>query len=78
MVCGAMGLCRSQQFALAQLQSNEIPKVDLAQPMSPFMLNVPQLLFPQESPKQESPKKVKHISLSHFESLVLSMYEHKF
>lgn len=56
-VCGAMGLCRSQQFALAQLQSNEIPKVDLAQPMSPFMLNVPQLLFPQESPKQESPKK---------------------
>uniref|UniRef100_A0A671YST3 Prosaposin n=1 Tax=Sparus aurata TaxID=8175 RepID=A0A671YST3_SPAAU len=56
-VCAAIGLCQSQQAALAkaheQLQSNEIPKVDLTQPMAPFIINVPQLLFPQESPKQE-------------------------
>lgn len=60
MVCAAIGLCQSQQAALAkaheQLQSNEIPKVDLTQPMAPFIINVPQLLFPQESPKQEAPK----------------------
>ncbi|XP_030012717.1 prosaposin isoform X1 [Sphaeramia orbicularis] len=61
-VCGAMGLCSSEQAALAQIQdreqllSNEIPKVDLAQPMAPFILNVPQLLYPQESPKKEEPK----------------------
>ncbi|XP_068424022.1 prosaposin [Clinocottus analis] len=65
-VCGAIGLCQSQQAALAkvhtkeQLVSNEIPLVDLAQQVSPFLLNVPQLLYPQsqkqESPKQESPK----------------------
>ncbi|XP_034040100.1 prosaposin isoform X2 [Thalassophryne amazonica] len=60
-VCGAMGLCRSQQAALAeaeeglqQLLSNEIPQVDLTQQVSPFILNVPQLLFPQEM--QETPK----------------------
>ncbi|KAM3863255.1 prosaposin [Diretmus argenteus] len=59
-VCGAMGLCSSQQAALAhaqeQLQSNEIPQMDLSQQISPFLLNVPQLLYPQESPKQEAPK----------------------
>lgn len=64
-VCGAIGLCQSQQAALAkahaqeQLVSNEIPLVDLAQQVSPFLLNVPELLYPQESqksPKQESPK----------------------
>ncbi|XP_062256467.1 prosaposin [Platichthys flesus] len=59
-VCGAMGLCNSQQAALAkveaqqqQLMSNDIPQVDLAQPLTPFLLNVPGLLYPQESPKQE-------------------------
>ncbi|XP_062852016.1 prosaposin [Trichomycterus rosablanca] len=49
-VCGALGLCVTQQVALAkaQLQSNEIPQVDLSQKVSPFILNVPQLLYPQE------------------------------
>ena len=58
--CAAMGLCRSQQQVMAQyrkqIQSNEIPQLDLAQNASPFLLNVPQLLFPQDSPKQEAPK----------------------
>merc|ERR1739838_137063 len=56
-----MGLCRSQQAALAQekeqLQSNEIPQVvDLAQRIAPFIINVPQLLYPQEDAKPETPK----------------------
>ncbi|KAM3606641.1 uncharacterized protein V6R79_020329 [Siganus canaliculatus] len=61
-VCGAMGLCQSQQAALAkvkaqeQLMSNEIPQVDLAQQVAPFIINVPQLLYPQEISKQEAPK----------------------
>ncbi|XP_022599359.1 prosaposin-like isoform X2 [Seriola dumerili] len=60
-VCGAMGLCTSQQVAMAQaeakeqLMSNEIPQVDLSQQVAPFLLNVPELLYPQ-SPKQEAPK----------------------
>lgn len=66
-VCGAIGLCQTQQAGLAkvrqneQLLSNEIPKVDLSQNESPFLLNVPLLLYPQnskdEAPK-ETPKKV--------------------
>ncbi|XP_029925983.1 prosaposin isoform X2 [Myripristis murdjan] len=59
-VCAALSLCRSQQSALAQVQeqllSNEIPQVDLSQQVAPFLLNVPQLLYPQESSKQEAPK----------------------
>lgn len=59
-MCGAIGLCQSQQAALAkakeQLMSNEIPQVDLSQRVAPFLLNVPGLLYPQESPKQEAPK----------------------
>lgn len=59
-VCGAMGLCQSQQAALAKVQkqllSNEIPQVDLSQRALPFLLNVPGLLYPQESPEQEAPK----------------------
>ncbi|KAM9847825.1 prosaposin [Aulostomus maculatus] len=60
--CGAIGLCVSQQAALAkaqaqeQLLTNEIPQVDLSQQVAPFLLNVPQLLYPQESPKKETPK----------------------
>lgn len=65
--CGAIGLCQSEQAALAKLQvqqneqllSNEIPMVDLSQKESPFLLNVPMLLYPQpeeEAPKQETPK----------------------
>lgn len=67
-VCGAIGLCQSEQAALAkigvqqneQLLSNEIPKVDLSQNESPLLLNVPLLLYPQnakdETPKQETPE----------------------
>ncbi|XP_041922184.1 prosaposin isoform X1 [Alosa sapidissima] len=58
--CGAMGLCNSMQAALAKAQSellsNEIPQVDLSQRAAPFLLNIPQLLYP-EAPKQEAPKK---------------------
>lgn len=56
-VCGALGLCVSQQAGLAkaQLTSNEIPQVDLNQRVSPFLLNIPQLLYPKE--KTETPKK---------------------
>lgn len=63
MVCAAMGLCQCQQAALAkahakeQLMSNEIPPIDLSQGVAaPFLLNVPELLYPQESAKQEPPK----------------------
>lgn len=69
-VCGAIGLCQSQQAALAKVQaqqneqllSNEIPMVDLSQNESPFILNVPLLLYPQnpkdDTPKQETTKQV--------------------
>ncbi|XP_066536220.1 prosaposin [Hoplias malabaricus] len=58
-VCGALGLCVSQEEALAkaQLLSNEIPQVDLAQRVNPLLLNVPQLLFPQETKKDEQTPK---------------------
>lgn len=73
MVCAAIRLCQSQQAALAkahaqqQLVSNEIPLVDLSQKVSPFLLNVPGLLYPQESikqksPKQEGPKQVRSLT----------------
>ncbi|KAK6329523.1 hypothetical protein J4Q44_G00015010 [Coregonus suidteri] len=69
-VCGAIGLCDSQQAALGRLQSqiqskqipqltsNEIPQEDLAQRVAPFLLNVPGLLYPQaqENTKQGVPK----------------------
>ncbi|XP_067277847.1 prosaposin isoform X2 [Pseudorasbora parva] len=53
-VCSAMGLCVSVQAALAkaQLMSNEIPQVDLNQRVNPFLLNIPQLLYPQEKVKE--------------------------
>uniref|UniRef100_A0A3Q2CDA2 Prosaposin n=1 Tax=Cyprinodon variegatus TaxID=28743 RepID=A0A3Q2CDA2_CYPVA len=60
--CGAMGLCKSEQMALAKLHaqeelvSNEIPQMDLSQRVAPFLLNVPGLLYPQENLKQETPK----------------------
>ncbi|KAL0177361.1 hypothetical protein M9458_026255, partial [Cirrhinus mrigala] len=59
-VCGALGLCVSQQEALAkaQLMSNEIPKVDLNQRVNPFLLNIPQLLYPQEKTTKETPKQM--------------------
>ncbi|XP_051504691.1 prosaposin-like isoform X2 [Myxocyprinus asiaticus] len=57
-VCGALGLCVSQQAALgkALLMSNEIPQVDLTQRVNPFLLNIPQLLYPKENAKKETPK----------------------
>jgi len=64
MACSAMGLCRSLQSVLAQyreqiqIQSNEIPQVDLAQNASPFLLNVPLLLFPQDGPKPKAAPRV--------------------
>lgn len=67
-VCAAIGLCQSEQAALGklaklqvneQLASNDIPLVDLSQPIAPFILNVPQLLYPQEAPQQETPKTVR-------------------
>ncbi|XP_014896234.1 prosaposin isoform X1 [Poecilia latipinna] len=64
--CGAMGLCNSMQMSLArfepqeELKSNEIPEVDLAQRVAPFLLNVPDLLYPQNTgypaPKQGASK----------------------
>ncbi|KAF3708369.1 Prosaposin Proactivator polypeptide Saposin-A Protein [Channa argus] len=60
--CAAIGLCKTQEAALAKIQaqqqivSNEIPQVDLSQQVVPFLLNVPELLYPQESPVQEAPK----------------------
>lgn len=62
MVCAALGLCQTEQAALAklrateQLTSNNIPQVDLAQPVAPFILNVPQLLYPQDTSKQQAPQ----------------------
>lgn len=59
-----MGLCKSQQAALAEIQtqeqlvSNEIPEIDLSQQVAPFLINVPELLYPQEAPQQETPKQV--------------------
>ncbi|XP_026879158.2 prosaposin isoform X1 [Electrophorus electricus] len=54
-VCGALGLCVTQQegLAKAQLVSNEIPQVDLSQRISPMLLNIPQLLFPEEAANKE-------------------------
>ncbi|XP_051945869.1 prosaposin isoform X1 [Xyrauchen texanus] len=59
-VCGALGLCVSQQAALAKalLMSNEIPQVDLTQRVNPLLLNIPQLLYPKENAKDETPKQM--------------------
>ncbi|CAL9688064.1 unnamed protein product [Knipowitschia caucasica] len=63
--CGAIGLCRSEQAALAevhhkaQLQSNEIPKMELPPILSPFIFNIPKL--PEESHKEESPKQANDV-----------------
>ncbi|KAM4729251.1 prosaposin isoform 2-T2 [Anableps anableps] len=61
--CAAIGLCKSEQMSLAKVQaqkeelmSNEIPEMDLAQRVAPFLLNVPGLLYPQENLQQDTPK----------------------
>ncbi|XP_077206644.1 prosaposin-like [Paroedura picta] len=59
-VCSALMLCQSLQKHLAsvklqkQLQSNKIPELDFSELASPFMANVPLLLYPQEQPKEET------------------------
>ncbi|KAM7145772.1 LOW QUALITY PROTEIN: prosaposin-like [Macrochelys suwanniensis] len=59
-VCSALYLCQSLQKHLAamklqkQLQSNKIPELDFSELASPFMANVPLLLYPQDKHKQES------------------------
>ncbi|XP_060097162.1 prosaposin-like [Heteronotia binoei] len=59
-VCSALKLCQSLQKHLAsvklqkQLQSNKIPELDFSELASPFMANVPLLLYPQEQPKEKS------------------------
>ncbi|XP_054839837.1 prosaposin-like isoform X2 [Eublepharis macularius] len=59
-VCSALTLCQSLQKHLAsvklqkQLQSNKIPELDFSELASPFMANVPLLLYPQDKPKEES------------------------
>ncbi|NXY90340.1 SAP protein, partial [Alcedo cyanopectus] len=58
-VCSALSLCQSLQKHLAamklqkQLQSNKIPELDFSELASPFMANVPLLLYPQDKPKQK-------------------------
>ncbi|XP_062319006.1 prosaposin isoform X1 [Osmerus eperlanus] len=57
-MCAAMGLCGSLRAAMAklQIQTNDISQLDLSQAASPFLLNVPQLLYPQkEAPHKEAP-----------------------
>ena len=41
-----------------QLQSNKIPELDFSELASPFMANVPLLLYPQDKPKQKSKVRV--------------------
>ncbi|NXS62728.1 SAP protein, partial [Brachypteracias leptosomus] len=59
-VCSALSLCQSLQKHLAtmklqkQLQSNKIPELDFSELASPFMANVPLLLYPQDKPQQKS------------------------
>ncbi|XP_005671100.1 saposin-B-Val isoform X3 [Sus scrofa] len=53
-VCSALNLCESLQKHLAeltqqkQLESNQIPELDLAEAVAPFMANIPLLLYPQD------------------------------
>eukprot|EP00070_Physeter_catodon_P002214 XP_007104534.1 prosaposin isoform X2 [Physeter catodon] len=55
-VCSALNLCESLQKHLAelnhqnQLESNQIPDLDMAEVAAPFMANVPLLLYPQDGP----------------------------
>ena len=53
-VCSALNLCESLQKHLAelnhqkQLESNQIPELDMAEVVAPFMANIPFLLYPQD------------------------------
>lgn len=65
-VCSALNLCESLQKHLAevnhqkQLESNQIPELDMAEVVAPFMANIPLLLYPQDgSHSKPQPKKVR-------------------
>ncbi|XP_048472125.1 prosaposin [Rhincodon typus] len=55
-VCSALHLCQSLQASLAKkdILSNEIPEVDMSELTSPFIANVPLLLYPQQATKSKS------------------------
>ncbi|XP_038264858.1 prosaposin-like isoform X3 [Dermochelys coriacea] len=59
-VCRAITLCKSMETHEDALkiqkpvQSNERPVMDFPEMMSPFLANVPLLLYPQDKPQQES------------------------
>ncbi|XP_069741979.1 prosaposin [Narcine bancroftii] len=55
-VCSAMGLCQTLQGTLKEKEilSNEIPEVDMSKIVSPFIANVPLLLYPQQTIKSKS------------------------
>ncbi|OXB63868.1 hypothetical protein ASZ78_004163 [Callipepla squamata] len=78
-VCSALSLCQSLQKHLAaiklqkQLQSNKIPELDFSELTSPFMANVPLLLYPQDKPKQK-PKCKSYIS--EYSDLAIQMMMH--
>ncbi|OCT71933.1 hypothetical protein XELAEV_18034910mg [Xenopus laevis] len=58
-LCSSLGLCTSLQRHLAslkqptQLLTNEIPDVDAAKLVYPYIVNIPQLLYPQEKTLKE-------------------------
>ncbi|OCT70252.1 hypothetical protein XELAEV_18037174mg [Xenopus laevis] len=58
-LCSSLGLCTSLQRHLAslkqpkQLLNNEIPDVDASKLVYPFIVNVPQLLYPQDKTPKE-------------------------
>ncbi|XP_036684200.1 prosaposin isoform X2 [Balaenoptera musculus] len=62
-VCSALNLCESLQKHLAelnhqnQLESNQIPELDMAEVVAPFMANVPLLLYPQDGPHSKPQRK---------------------
>ncbi|XP_043534566.1 prosaposin [Chiloscyllium plagiosum] len=55
-VCSALHLCQSLQASLAKkdILSNEIPEVDMSELTSPFIANVPLLLYPQQATEPKS------------------------
>lgn len=64
-VCSALNLCESLQKHLAeltqqkQLESNQIPELDLAEAVAPFMANIPLLLYPQDGSSSKPRLKVR-------------------
>ncbi|XP_060710153.1 prosaposin [Hemiscyllium ocellatum] len=55
-VCSALHLCQSLQASLAKkdIFSNEIPEVYMSELTSPFIANVPLLLYPQQATESKS------------------------